>query len=57
MTSAKVVSESLIALPRGTLICTPGIIYHFAAILARNSLSAGLIKFFASLLVTRRKAL
>jgi short-subunit dehydrogenase len=57
MTTSQVVSESLNSLPHGKLICTPGVIYRFAAVLARSSLSAGLIKFFASLLVTRRKAL
>ena len=49
MTPAQVVSESLNSLPRGKLICTPGVIYRFAAALARNSMSAGLIKFFAGL--------
>jgi short-subunit dehydrogenase len=57
MMPAQVVSESLKSLHRESLICTPGIIYHFAAVLARNSLSAGLIKFFANLIVTQRKAL
>jgi short-subunit dehydrogenase len=57
MTPAQVVSDSLDSLPRGKLICTPGGIYRFAAILARNSLSAGLIKYFAGIIVNRHKAL
>jgi uncharacterized protein len=57
MTPSQVVTESLDALSRGNLICTPGIIYRFAAGLARNNLSAGLIQFFAKLLVIQRKAL
>lgn len=57
MTPVQVVTESLDALPRGNLICTPGIIYRFAAALSRNSMSAGLIQFFAKLLVIQRKAL
>jgi len=57
MTPAKVVSESLNALPSGNLICTSGVIYRFAATLARNSLSAGLIKLLAGIIVSRRKAL
>lgn len=57
MTPAQVVSESLNALPSNNLICTPGVIYRFAAALSRNSLSAGLIKLFAGIIVSRRKAL
>jgi short-subunit dehydrogenase len=57
MTPTQVVSVSLNSLPRGHLICTPGIIYRFAAALARNSFSAPLIKYFAGLIVSRRKAL
>jgi short-subunit dehydrogenase len=57
MTPTQVVSESLNSLPHGKLICTPGVIYSFAAALARNSLSAGLMRFIASIIVFRRKAL
>jgi short-subunit dehydrogenase len=57
LTPSQVVTESLDSLPRGKLICTPGGIYRFAAALARNSLTAGLIKYFAGLIVLRRKAL
>jgi short-subunit dehydrogenase len=54
MTPGQVVAESLNSLPRGNLICTPGGIYRFAAALARNSISAGFIKFFVGLTVNRR---
>jgi uncharacterized protein len=57
MTSAQVVSQSLNSLPHGNLICTPGAIYHLAAVLARNNLTASLIKFIAGMIVVRRKAL
>jgi short-subunit dehydrogenase len=57
MTPTQVVSESLRSLSHGNWICAPGLIYRLAAALARNSLSAGLIKFFAKMIVTRRKAL
>ena len=57
MTPEQVVTESLNSLPRGKLICTPGKIYRFASALARNSISAGLIKYFAGIIVLRKKAL
>jgi short-subunit dehydrogenase len=57
MAPTQVVSESLKSLPSGKLICTPGVIYRIAATLARNSLTAGIIKYFAGLIVLRYKAL
>ncbi len=57
MTPDQVVKESLDSLPRGILICTPGGLYRLSAALARNSISTGIIKFFANLIVNRRKAL
>jgi uncharacterized protein len=55
MSSEKVVTESLNLLPKGNLICAPGIIYHFAAALSRNSITSGLIKYVAGLIVHRRQ--
>ncbi len=56
MTPDQVVIESLNSLPSGKLICTPGKIYRIAAALARNSISAGLIKYFAGVILLRQKA-
>jgi short-subunit dehydrogenase len=55
MTSEQVVSESFNALQHGNLMCIPGNIYRFAGALARNSISAGLIKFVASLVLNKWK--
>ena len=57
MTPDKVVKNSFNSLPRGILICTPGSLYRFSAALARNSISKGIIKFFANLIINRRKVL
>jgi short-subunit dehydrogenase len=57
LTSEQVVSESLHTLPSGKLICTPGTIYKIATAFARNSISAGIIKYVAGLIIYRRKAL
>jgi hypothetical protein len=57
MSPEQVVTESLDSFRRGKLICTPGSVYRIAAALASNSLSAGLIKYVADLIVLRRKAL
>jgi short-subunit dehydrogenase len=55
MTSEQVVSESLNALQHSNLMCIPGIIYRIAGTLARNSISAGFIKFVASFVLNKRK--
>jgi uncharacterized protein len=55
MTPKQVVSTSLKSLQNGNLYCIPGGIYRFVAALARNSLSAGFIKFVAGLLLQKRK--
>ena len=55
MTSGQVVSASLKSLPHGKLLCIPGGINRFAGALARNSLSAGLIKYAAMLVLFKRK--
>jgi short-subunit dehydrogenase len=55
MTTDQVVMESLKSLSRGKLICIPGGIYHFAGVLSRNTISAGLIKGFARIIVQKRK--
>jgi len=55
MTSEQVVSESLNALQHGNFMCIPGGIYRVVGAFARNSISAGLIKFVARLLLFKRK--
>jgi short-subunit dehydrogenase len=55
MTPDKVVSVSLYSLQQGKLICIPGRIYHFAGLLSRNSLSTGVIRFIAQLILQKRK--
>lgn len=55
MTPAQVVSASLNSLERGPLICIPGLIYQFAGLLARNSISAGLIRLAAQFVLRRRQ--
>jgi short-subunit dehydrogenase len=55
MESGPVVSESLDSLENGKVICIPGRFYHFVGSLARNSLTAGLIKTAARFILRRRK--
>jgi short-subunit dehydrogenase len=57
MTSEQVVYTSLKSLHYGNFICIPGGIYHLAGVLARNSISSGLIKFVAQLVLQKRKSL
>jgi short-subunit dehydrogenase len=56
-TSEQVVAQSLRSLPNGKLYCFPGPIYNIAGTLARNSLTAGMIKQIGSWIVHRQKAL
>jgi short-subunit dehydrogenase len=55
MVPEQVVSVSLQSLPHGNLICIPGGIYRFAGTLARNTISAGLIRYIAGLILHKRK--
>jgi hypothetical protein len=55
MNADQVVSVSLKSLYNGKLICIPGGINWFAGALARNSISAGFIKYVARLVLKRRK--
>jgi len=55
MTAEQVALGSLKSLQHDNVICIPGFIYHFAGALARNSISASLIKFAAQLVLRRRK--
>ncbi len=55
MTPAQVVSYSLSHLSSGKLLCIPGRINQFAALLARNSFTAGLIKLAARSVLRVRK--
>ena len=55
MTPTQVVSSSLKSLHRPQLICIPGSIYKFAGLLARNSISAGLIRFVAQFILRKRR--
>ena len=55
MPPAPVVSGSLKSLHHRQLICIPGNINHFAGLLARNSISASLIKLVAQFILRRRK--
>ncbi|OGO13460.1 MAG: hypothetical protein A2029_00920 [Chloroflexi bacterium RBG_19FT_COMBO_47_9] len=55
MTSQQVVSESLKSLHGNKVICIPGRIYRFAGALARNSITAGLIKTLAQLVLHWKK--
>jgi uncharacterized protein len=55
MTSQQVVTESLESLHKHGVICIPGNFYKFTGALARNSITAGLIKSAAQLVLRRRK--
>ncbi len=55
MAPEQVVSVSLRSLPHGNLICIPGRIYRFAGTLARNTISAWLIRYVAGLILHKRK--
>jgi short-subunit dehydrogenase len=55
MTPQQVVSASLRSLNHGKVICIPGTIYGLAGVLARNSITAGLIKLAAQIVLRKRK--
>jgi short-subunit dehydrogenase len=55
MTSEQVASESLKSLNHRNVICIPGYINRLAGALARNSISAGLIKYASQFVLRRRK--
>lgn len=55
MTPSQVVTRSLKALEHKKLICAPGVIYHFASLLARNSISAFVIKSIAQFILHYHK--
>jgi uncharacterized protein len=57
MTSKQVVYESLQSLQKNKVICIPGHFYSFAGVLARNSFTAGLIKYAGNIILHRRKYL
>jgi hypothetical protein len=57
LTSKQVVAESLASLPTGKLVCIPGTVYKIAGAFARNSISAGIIKYVAGLIINKPKAL
>jgi len=55
MTSNQVVNKSLESLSHNKVICVPGSLYSFIGLLARNSITAGLIKYMAYLFLRSRK--
>ena len=55
MTPSQVVSASLKSLHRSQLVCIPGTLYQFAGLLARNSITMGLIRAAAILILRNRK--
>lgn len=55
MTSEQVVNKSLESLKRKKVICVPGTIYSIVGALARNSITAGIIKYLAYLILRGRK--
>jgi short-subunit dehydrogenase len=55
MTPQQIVSASLKSLNNGKVICIPGVIYAFAGFLARNSITAGIIKIAAQFVLHKRK--
>ncbi|NJD59433.1 MAG: NAD(P)-dependent oxidoreductase [Anaerolineales bacterium] len=57
LTSKQVVAESLTSLPTGKLVCIPGTVYKIGGAFARNSFSAGIIKYIAGLIINKPKAL
>jgi hypothetical protein len=57
MSSQKVVKESLQSVHKNKVICIPGHFYRFVGVLARNSFTAGLIKYAARIVLHRRKYL
>jgi short-subunit dehydrogenase len=54
-TPQQVVSESLRSLSSRKVICVPGPLYGFAGVLARNSITAGIIKLAAQIILRKRK--
>jgi hypothetical protein len=54
MTSESVVSESLRSVDKPQVICIPGTIYNLVGTLARNSLSLGVMKSLARLVLRRK---
>jgi short-subunit dehydrogenase len=55
MTPQQVVSASLKSLNNGKVLCIPGLVYAFAGLLARNSITAGIIKMAAQFVLRKRK--
>jgi short-subunit dehydrogenase len=55
LTSEKVVTNSLKSLTRQKVICIPGNLYGFIGVLARNSLTADLIKSMARFVLRKRR--
>lgn len=55
MTPEKVVSASLKAIKHHQVICVPGTLYGFVGILARNSITAGIIKLAAQAVLRKRR--
>lgn len=55
MTPEDVVRESLQSLNEQKVICVPGTLYRFVGALARNSITIGIIKSVARLVLRRRK--
>jgi len=55
MTPEEVVKESLQSLNAKNVICIPGTLYRFMGALARNSITIGIIKSVARLVLRRRK--
>jgi short-subunit dehydrogenase len=55
MTPEEVVRESLQSLNERKVICIPGTLYSFVGALARNSITIGIIKSVARLVLRRRK--
>jgi hypothetical protein len=55
MTPEEVVRESLQSLSEQKVICIPGTLYRIVGALARNSITIGIIKSVARLVLRRRK--
>jgi short-subunit dehydrogenase len=55
MNPQQIVSASLKSLNNGKVICIPGVVYAFAGLLARNSITAGIIKIAAQFVLRKRK--
>jgi hypothetical protein len=55
MTSKEVVAESIKSLQSDKVICVPGNFYRLVGFFAQNSITAGMIKFIARLVLSRKK--